>query len=206
VGLRLLIVDDNQMQIDSLCTFVDFKKYGISEIQTAANGVICLETVEWFKPHIIITDIEMPEMDGLEIIKALREAKNSAKIIIITCHKKFDYAKTAMEYGVDAFLLKPIEPEEICSAIAKITGEIVKERNIDKIFNESLRKFGVQITENGTVFSESNEDFDVAQIKSKIADVLGGNISAESALAEFFVLGETKYICSFVLNVLESIL
>ena len=72
MGLRLLIVDDNQMQIDTLFTFLNFEEYGISDIQTAANGVMCLEIASWFHPHIIITDIEMPKMDGHNLCKRIK--------------------------------------------------------------------------------------------------------------------------------------
>ena len=206
MGFRLLIVDDNQMQIDTLFTFVDFEKYGISEIQTAPNGVMCLETVSWFNPHIIITDIEMPEMDGLKIIQALREARSRAKVIIITCHKKFDYAKMAMEYGVSGFLLKPIDPEEICSVIQKVTDEISKEKTLDKIFNQNLKQYGIYMDENGLASLDAGEDFDVLEIQSKIADILEENIPAEKQLAGYFVLEEKKYVCSLILNALHTVL
>lgn len=205
MGLKLLIVDDNQMQIDSLCTFVNFKQYGIDEIQTAANGMMCLELAEWFQPHIVITDIEMPEMDGLELIRELKKNGSKAKMIIITCHQKFDYAKTAMEYGVSRFLLKPLDPEEVSAAIAEITSEIVSENNMNMVFRESLKQYGLHFEEQESV-QEGENAFAAQEITKKMADVLEGKLSAQEALAGYFDFKDKKYICNVILNILKTLL
>lgn len=206
MGLRLLIVDDNQMQIDTLFTFLNFEEYGISDIQTAANGVMCLEIASWFHPHIIITDIEMPKMDGLKIVQALHEAHSKAKVIIITCHKKFDYAKTAMDYGVSAFLLKPIDPEEIRSVIQKVTDEISNEKNVDKLFHQSLKQYGIYMDEDSLAAFGTGEDFDAPGIQNKITEILNEGAPAETQLTGYFVAKEKKYVCNFILNALQTVL
>lgn len=205
MGLKLLIVDDNQMQIDSLCAFVHFGQYGINEIQTAANGVMCLEIAEWFQPHIVITDIEMPEMDGLELIRKLKKNGSKAKMIIITCHQKFDYAKTAMEYGVSRFLLKPLDPGEVSAAIANITSEIVSENKMNLVFRESLQQYGLHFEEKESVYVGENM-FSVGEMKEKVAEVLQGKASAREALAEYIDFKDKKYICSVILNILKTLL
>ena len=141
---KLLIVDDNQIQIQSLLDFVDWKKFGITEIVTAYNGQEGLEAFQAARPDIVITDVVMPIMDGVEMTKKIRELDPNAKFIFVSCYENFGYLKQAMDNDVVAYLLIPIDPAAVEEAINKLIHEIEEERRIESmehLLDESLDVF-----------------------------------------------------------------
>lgn len=89
-------------------------------IGEASNGKDALELVRQNPPHILITDICMPEMDGMELIAEVRKCCEQVKVIVISGHAEFSYARQALRYNVTDYLLKPIEPESLMSLLKGI--------------------------------------------------------------------------------------
>ena len=85
----------------------------IRVVAEAEDGERALEAAERCRPDILLVDINMPFMNGLEFIDALRRTRADAKVIVITGYEEFEYAKRALELNVQAYLLKPIEIEEL---------------------------------------------------------------------------------------------
>ena len=124
MGFRLLVADDNEIQIESILSFVDWAKLGVTEIKTARDGMEAYDIILEFRPHILILDIEMPRMDGLELARNLKESDIRIKVIFISCHEKFDYVKKAMSYGGSNYLLKPISYAEIEETAREVIDEL----------------------------------------------------------------------------------
>lgn len=103
----------------------------IRVVAEAEDGERALEAAERCRPDILLVDINMPFMNGLEFIDALRRTRADAKVIVITGYEEFEYAKRALELNVQAYLLKPIEIEELrATLVTAIEGlEIERERN-----------------------------------------------------------------------------
>ena len=115
---------------------LDWQAYDLKICGVASNGVNALEIIEKEKPDIVITDVNMPLMDGLELIKACAEDEQvKSKFIIISGYDEFEYAKKAMEYNVRYYLLKPIDEKELLEAIQKNIQIIKNDRE-----NELLKK------------------------------------------------------------------
>ena len=123
------MVDDNQTHIDCVLDYIDWEKYSITEIKTAKNGIAGLEIFRTFKPDLVITDVVMPLSDGLEFSKCIREIDNNAHIIFMSCHEDFGYVKHALDYDITAYILKPIDPDELEANVAKIIEQLNKEKN-----------------------------------------------------------------------------
>ena len=141
---KLLIVDDNQIQIQSLLEFIDWKKFGITEIVTAYNGEEGLAAYKKTKPDIIITDVVMPIMDGVEMTKRIRGLDPRAKFIFVSCYENFGYLKQAMDNDVVAYILIPIDPAAVEEAINKLIREIEEEQrfaSMEHLLDESLDVF-----------------------------------------------------------------
>lgn len=109
---RVLIVDDEYPARELLKTAVDWEKAGVSEILEADNGEKALEIYHKYKPELIITDIQMPVMNGLELIRRIKEEDSRQHFVILSCHESFSYAKTAIRLGVRDYLLKDSYTEE----------------------------------------------------------------------------------------------
>ncbi len=140
MGFRLLIADDNEIQIDSILTYVDWAKLGVSEIKTACDGLEAYDIALKFRPHILILDVEMPGIDGLELARLIKESGMNIKMIFISCHEKFAYVQKAMLYGGYAYILKPISYAEIENIAGDVIEELSKEINIETMRTEFLNR------------------------------------------------------------------
>lgn len=106
--MRLLIVDDEVLVRRGIKSLVDFESLNIRAVEEAANGLEALEIFKTFDPHIVLADINMPKMDGLNFSKAAKALNPKVKIALITGYDYFDYALQALKIGVDDYILKPV--------------------------------------------------------------------------------------------------
>lgn len=121
---RLLIAEDDSTIRRGLVKIIEEMDLSVENIQEAENGQSALAMCETFLPHIIITDIRMPLMDGLELIGTIREEQPGLSFVIISGYSDFEYAKKAIQYGVKEYLLKPIEKDELKTALLRITLQL----------------------------------------------------------------------------------
>ncbi len=103
---RMLIADDDVLVRLDLKSIIDWEKKGIELTKDAANGVEALKRVEQFNPDIIILDLGMPLMNGLEVIRKLKDGKYRGKIIVLSCHDDFDSVKEALKMGASDYLFE----------------------------------------------------------------------------------------------------
>ncbi len=108
-----------------LTSLIDWSSYGCEIIGLAHNGKTGFETAMYSMPHLIVTDIRMPLMDGLEMITKLRENKHPARFIILSGFSEFEYARRAMQLGINHYVLKPVEEAELKTSVAEIAGLVL---------------------------------------------------------------------------------
>ena len=118
--LKVLVVEDEEMIRKGIVLAVDWAALGCVVVGEAANGLQALEAVERYAPSLIITDLKMPVMDGLEMLRQLRERGNNAFVIILTAYDSFAYAQTALRLGAVDFLLKPFHDGELEQAVTRL--------------------------------------------------------------------------------------
>src|SRR5690625_4227935 len=137
----VLIVDDDKNTINGLLGHVPWKKLGIPSVDYAQNGVEALVKIAEKEPSILITDIYMPKMDGLQLIEKVRQEFPNIYIVVHSGYDDFDNARQAMKYGVQHFLLKPSIVPEIETVINEIMNEILvqeKQNKLIKHYNEEI--------------------------------------------------------------------
>jgi two-component system response regulator YesN len=128
--MKIVVVEDEvrtRMGIVKLISELD-AAYVLSG--EAGNGLDGVNVIERTQPDLVITDIKMPDMDGLEMIKAVKDGGSPAKFIILSGYAEFDYAKKAMAYGIRDYLLKPVTAEDIAEALLRNAGEIASEKAV----------------------------------------------------------------------------
>lgn len=112
--MKLLVVDDQHSVHMYLQKALDFAALGFSDVLHAQNGVQALALIRAHHPHVMLLDIQMPQMNGLQLLEALRsEGVPCPETIVLTAYDEFDYAKRCIEFGVNRYVLKPIDPVEI---------------------------------------------------------------------------------------------
>lgn len=121
---KVLIVDDEKYVISLIEKLIDWEMLGMEVVGSAGDGMKGVELVEELKPDILIADVKMPGFDGISLVKRVREIDRDIKFIIISGHKKFEYAKSVMKYNVEDYILKPIDKEELEGILQKIRKEL----------------------------------------------------------------------------------
>ncbi len=133
---KLIIVDDDPWVREWLVKHIDWEEHGFSEIYDAANGYYALKIIEEKNPNIVLTDIKMDRMDGLELLKSVREKYPETRVILLSGYNEFEYARSAIKNGAVDYLLKPVEEKELLSLIKRILKEIEREKELKERENK----------------------------------------------------------------------
>ena len=119
---RVLLVDDEQDIREGISRKMDWLGLGFSLVGEAANGQDALELAETLRPDVILTDIKMPFMDGLELCRILTDRLPAARFVVFSGFDDFEYAKQAIQMNVVEYILKPINADEL-SAVKRSNAE-----------------------------------------------------------------------------------
>lgn len=122
----VLLVDDEQIVLQNLSAALDWSEFGFQNVRTASNALDALNIVKKYLIDLIILDIQMPQMTGLEMLKILREQYPDIHCILISAYSKFEYAKEALCLNVENYLLKPIDINELRETVAHAADNIAK--------------------------------------------------------------------------------
>lgn len=129
---RILLVDDEALIREAVSDNVKWEQYGYELAGSCENGKEALEFIEKNPIDVVLTDICMPYMDGMQLSEKLCEHYPSIKIIILSGYDDFDYAKKAIRYGVKEYLLKPITAEEMGGVLLELKSELDEERRTER--------------------------------------------------------------------------
>lgn len=136
---KVILVDDEAEVIDVIEQKIAWNELGFEVVGSATNGVKALELVEKTQPDVVITDIKMPYMDGLELSKRLNDDYRNIHIIIFTGFDEFEYAKEAVHLEVEEYMLKPINSDELTECLKRVKNSLDLEReeklNVQKLEN-----------------------------------------------------------------------
>ncbi|MCM3628873.1 response regulator [Paenibacillus glycanilyticus] len=124
----VLLVDDEAIELETLEHYVPWEQAGIQVVGTARNGKEALAKLTELKPDIIVTDVRMPIMDGLEFGRRAKQIDKSVKIIYLSGHNEFQYIKSALNIEAAGYLLKPIDMEELLVLLEKVKKKCEEEQ------------------------------------------------------------------------------
>jgi len=131
--LKILYIDDEPLIREDA---VEYLSFYCDNVYEACNGEDGLEKYKELKPDIIITDIKMPKLNGLDMIKQIRKKDKTTKIIVATAHLETSYLMDAIELGLVKYLIKPIMEDTLLHVLEKCTDDVVKEQSIFNIFGD----------------------------------------------------------------------
>jgi two-component system, response regulator YesN len=143
---RVFIADDEPLICKGLRDTIEWDSLGLEISGEAHNGTDALAGMLQTPPHILITDIRMPEMDGISLIKAIRERELNIKILILSGFSDTQFLKDAIRLGVDGYLLKPIDTDELISNLSNLVSIIDEE-----IFRTSQLYQGLELMRTNTL-------------------------------------------------------
>lgn len=129
---KLMIVDDEQIEREGMAQFISWEKYDIELSGTAWNGLDAYEQIQVNQPDIVLTDMKMPVMNGIELIKRLSENFPDIRVIVLSGYGEYEYTSQAMEYGIRHYILKPCDEDKIVSVLEEVKQEIEEQRKKDQ--------------------------------------------------------------------------
>ncbi|NEU31361.1 response regulator [bacterium LRH843] len=139
--LNVLLADDELIVRKGLRALINWDEYGMDVIQEATNGKQAMDLLDEYDIDLVITDIRMPLVDGIELTRKVKEQSPHIKVILLTCYNDFEYVREALELGASGYLLKTdLEDGSLEKLLQKISMEIKQERAIQKNFKELERK------------------------------------------------------------------
>ena len=169
---NMLICDDEPYVLDLLRENIDWKRYGVRVGGTALNGQLGLNAFQMERFDIVLADIKMPLMSGVEMAKRMRETDRRVQIIFLTSLGEFEYAQSAVNIGACGYILKPFRNEELISAVQTAVARL-----------DGDRERGGEKPQPGE--QDENADFIVENVNGYIAENIGKKLSVKT-IAEHF--------------------
>ena len=125
---KVFLVDDEELVIKSLIASVDWQAYGFEVAGYALSGSEAFDAIQTIDPNLVLTDIRMPGISGLELIKLLKDASSKALIVVLSGYAEFALAQKAINYGAVGYCLKPFDELEIAGFLKKATTIIKNQK------------------------------------------------------------------------------
>ncbi|MCI9264381.1 MAG: response regulator [Oscillospiraceae bacterium] len=136
---RVLLVDDEEEIRSGISRKIDWPSLGFTLVGEAANGEEALELCDQLHPDVVLTDIKMPFMDGLELCRRLRQSLPGAKLVVFSGFDDFEYARQAVSMGVSEYILKPINAQELSGVLTRLR-ELLDAQRLEHRDMEALRR------------------------------------------------------------------
>lgn len=140
MNIKVLLIDDEPAIRKGLRNLIPWETYGFTICGEAGSAADGMEKIESLSPDLIMLDIRLPQKSGLELAAEAREGGFLGKIIILSGFSDFSYAKKAIEFGITAYLLKPIDEEELLEALEKVRSQLEEESYLYAYSNQSIRQ------------------------------------------------------------------
>ncbi|WP_458126962.1 response regulator transcription factor [Paenibacillus sp. Z3-2] len=131
--MRLLIVDDGHYVVEYMKHLLDWKTYGIDQIETTTNSLEARDILNQHHIDILITDIRMPEVSGIDLLQHIHQHSLPTKVIILSGYSEFEYAQQGIRLGALDYLLKPVDKDDVEKAMSKAIKNIIKTRPVQPV-------------------------------------------------------------------------
>ncbi len=138
--LKVFLVEDEVVMREGIKNNIDWESEGFSFVGDASDGELAYPLIQKTRPDILITDIKMPFMDGLELSRLVKQELPDIKIIILSGYDEFEYAKEAISIGITDYLVKPIAGAQLLEAVKKVGVQVEQERQQQRRFLETFEK------------------------------------------------------------------
>lgn len=131
--LKMIIADDDEIIRIRLVKKIDWRSIGYEVVSEAADGNELLKKTLKYKPDVVLTDIKMPFMSGIEYVEAIRKNQLQTEVIIITGYAEFEYVHKLLHMGVCGYLLKPLDKEELKECMCRLRDKILHNQELEAL-------------------------------------------------------------------------
>ncbi len=136
---RIMVIDDEAIVREAVATQINWEQYGICVVRTCENAIDALSYLQDHDADLLLVDIRLPVMDGLELVRRVREIKPQIMFIMISGYADFEYARQAMRYGAQDYLLKPLNDASLLHAVRHAQEICERHQFLDRVGQLGLR-------------------------------------------------------------------
>ena len=198
--MKMMIIDDDVQIREGIRDGIDWESMGISKVRSYGDGCEALADVEEFMPEIVLADIRMPEMDGLEFLKRIKQKNERVKVILISAYSDFSYCQKAITLGASGYELKPLKVGKLIQTIQETIELIQKENKGKEIYEKYAASYrekmlrevlGGQMTDRNVIMDVLRTGAGLNEVKNLICmvldvdDVADGKRLQDGKLLEF---------------------
>ncbi|WP_342439573.1 response regulator [Paenibacillus sp. FSL L8-0436] len=192
----LVIVDDEPSVVNGLRTYVDWAAQGIQLIGTADDGDTGLTLIRELRPDIVLTDVQMPSMDGITMAAEVRALLPDAKIVFISGHNDAEYLKSALQMHAADYIFKPVSRKELYAVMGKVTAALDAERRE----RDRVKEMQVKLTQSMPLLREKfllsvvSDNINMAQVQDKLQFLGLPLLSADSYIIMVIVIDDVPQV------------
>lgn len=186
---KIMLIDDEVGVRNSIKAKINWESAGFVIAQEASNGAEALQLLhEQPLPDVVITDVRMPQMDGIDFVKACKEMYPDLRIIVLSGYSDFEYMKAAIQLGVKDYLLKPVVRSEVISLLGKLSAELEDDRNrLREQDQEAMKKNQqLELMQEQLIWQlVKDEWFSIATVKERMEQLQLSTLAVEDVHAQF---------------------
>ena len=175
-----ILVDDEPFVLEGLKDAIDWEGYQFEISATFTNPLEALQYIQSHSVHLLITDVSMPELNGIDLIMQAKEAAPLLSILVLSAHENFDYVKTALRSGAENYLLKPVDQDELAASISQIVNHMQEREQVANEYSVNTLTFTGNLTE-----SWVKNDLALSDLKVK-ASFIGLDINTDNFTVVIF--------------------
>lgn len=184
---KILVCDDEKWIRKGAIAKIQYHEFDFERIYEAADGKEALEIIKDEKPHIVITDVKMPNMTGIDLLKKTKELYPEIKFIVISGYAEFEYVQEAINLGAKGYILKPIVDDNLVSNLNKVIDELNLERKISSIISSKQ--------ELAKINEEYKQEFEVNEIMNLPED---NSYNYEQSVIFKYIKADSKYMMALI--------
>lgn len=177
---QAVVIDDEPVIVDGLQSAIDWSGFHIDIACASTDPLAALDYILSHPVHIVLTDVAMPRMNGLELIRRIKEEKPSIYVIVLSAYNNFEYVRTALKLGAENYLLKPLDPGELLDTLSQITAHLKEREQLNATYGRTMLTFRSAFTEQWLKDLLSGTEF------ATKADLLGIDLSVSSFTVTIF--------------------
>lgn len=183
---QAMIVDDEYLARQLILQSIDWERLGIDVICEAGDGQEALDLYQKYRPDIILADINMPIMDGLELARSIRARNETVEIIILSTYDEFQFARQAIELNATSYLLKPIQSTEITQALEMSLRRLKTHRAQSSLLKEAFLQRLVTGRVSQIEYDQKIEEYGLLFLNEPFQMIISDTTAQEPCFSSFF--------------------
>jgi len=181
---KVLIADDETLDLEGMKTFIPWASFGMEIVGAVTNGFSACELIENQHIDVLVTDVNMPNMSGIELAKRVKEKYSDVRIVFVSGYRDFHYAKEALSLQAVNYVLKPMNEDELTRSLDQIRSDLDESRKREEVAREVQRMLSASARQAQTTAIDAKEAGKNAKLIQEIIGMMRDSLDRQLTLRE----------------------